>query len=186
MSHLAVNKSPYFHQDRVEASIQQAILTEELRTALMIVADAVKVQRQLAEFRAITTNDVTYNGLPDQDNEEKGMGTMRVGESPEDARHLAENIIRTRVALLADFGITLVYKDNPAALLASLGKPPSYDPVNKLEAIDSEYEAPVSYPTTPSQGARPKKRVVRDIEDRIASDMVPPLTPSKRKRNTRR
>ncbi|KAK7883361.1 hypothetical protein LTR67_011324 [Exophiala xenobiotica] len=65
MSHLAVNKSPYFHQDRVEASIQQAILTEELRTTLMIVADAVKVQRQLAEFRAITTNDVTYDGLLD-------------------------------------------------------------------------------------------------------------------------
>jgi hypothetical protein len=80
MSHLAVNKSPYFHQDRVEASIQQAILTEELRTALMIVADAVKVQRELAEYRALTTNAVTYDGLPDQDDEEKGMGIMRVGE----------------------------------------------------------------------------------------------------------
>jgi hypothetical protein len=42
MEHLAVNKIPYFRKDRAEAAMQKAIITEELRSALLIVVDAMK------------------------------------------------------------------------------------------------------------------------------------------------
>jgi hypothetical protein len=36
------DKPPYFRKDRTEATMQKAIITEELRSALLIVADAMK------------------------------------------------------------------------------------------------------------------------------------------------